>query len=112
MQKRFTDLDEIAQREKLNQEEANELRFMPEPEENRKAEVTDKREKRKRKEIAGADTIMNRMMQWQFTKEQKAELEKMMEIGIPKAEILAVFYPETDVAEMRKLRQMYEVTNG
>jgi len=51
---------------------------------------------------------MNRMMQWQFTKEQKAELEKMMELGIPKAEILTVFYPETDVAEMRKLRQMYQ----
>ena len=112
MQKRFSDLDEMVQKEKLNHEEANELRFIPEPEENKKAEVTDKREKRKRKEIAGADTIMNRMMQWQFTKEQKAELEKMMEIGIPKAEILAVFYPETDVAEMRKLRQMYEVTNG
>ena len=108
MQKRFTDLDEMAQREKLNHEEANELRFMLEPEEYEKPQATDKSQKKKRKEITGADTIMNRMMQWQFTKEQKAELEKMMELGIPKAEILAVFYPETDVAEMRKLRQMYQ----
>ncbi len=107
MKKRFTDLDETAQREKLNREEANELRFMPEPEERTEADAADKREKTKRKEIAGEDTIMNRMMQWKFTKEQKEELNKMMELGIPKSEILTVFYPETDVAEMRKLRQMY-----
>lgn len=50
---------------------------------------------------------MNRMAQWQYSKEQKEELHKMMALGMTKAEILAVFYPETDVAKMREIRRTY-----
>ena len=50
---------------------------------------------------------MNRMAQWQYTKEQKEELHKMMALGMTKVEILAVFYPETDVAKMREIRHTY-----
>lgn len=37
-------------------------------------------------------------------KEQKQELHKMTALGMTKAEILAIFYPETDVAKMREIR--------
>ena len=62
-----------------------------------------------KRKIAGEDTIMNRMAQWQYSKEQKEELHKMMALGMTKAEILAVFYPETDVAKMREIRRTYRV---
>ena len=50
-------------------------------------------------------TIMNRMAQWQYSKEQKEELHKMMALGMTKAEMLAIFYPETGVAKMREIRR-------
>lgn len=62
---------------------------------------------RKAEKTRGEDTIMNRMEQWQYSKEQKEELHKMMAISMAKAEILAVFYPETDVAKMRQIRRIY-----
>lgn len=40
-------------------------------------------------------------------KEQKDELHRMIAIGMPKKDILAVFYPETDVAKMREIRWTY-----
>ena len=106
MKKRFLSLDEKEQRERLNREQENELQYAPEPMQNtimeKKSEAT--QEKRK---LVGEDTIMNRMAQWQYTKEQKEELHKMMALGMTKVEILAVFYPETDVAKMREIRRTY-----
>ena len=55
---------------------------------------------------------MNRMAQWQYSKEQKEELHKMMALGMTKAEILAVFYPETDVAKMREIRRTYRAVKN
>ena len=55
---------------------------------------------------------MNRMAQWQYSKEQKEELHKMMALGMTKKEILAVFYPETDVAKMREIRRTYRAVKN
>lgn len=108
MKKRFLSLDEKEQRERLNREQKNELQYAPETVQTtvtkKKSEL--KQEKRK---LVGEDTIMNRMAQWQYSKEQKEELHKMMALGMTKAEILAVFYPETDVAKMREIITMYKV---
>lgn len=112
MRKRFLSLDEKEQREKLNKEQENELQYAPEEEDTKETGEEAKpsgsggagTSKRK---IAGEDTIMNRMAQWQYSKEQKEELHKMMALGMTKAEILAVFYPETDVAKMREIRRTY-----
>lgn len=60
----------------------------------------------------GEDTIMNRMAQWQYTKEKKEELHKMMALGMSKAEILAVFYPETDVLKIREIRRTYRAVKN
>lgn len=106
MKKRFLSLDEKAQREKLNREQENELQYAPEPVQ---TTVTEKKSepKQEKRKLVGEDTIMNRMAQWQYTKEQKEELHKMMALGMTKAEILAVFYPETDVGKMRRIRRAY-----
>ena len=114
MRKRFLSLDEKEQREKLNKEQENELQYAPEEEDTKETGEEAKptgsggagTSKRK---IAGEDTIMNRMAQWQYSKEQKEELHKMMALGMTKKEILAVFYPETDVAKMREIRRTYRV---
>lgn len=106
MKKRFLSLDEKEQRERLNREQENELQYAPEPVQ---TTVTEKKSepKQEKRKLVGEDTIMNRMTQWQYSKEQKEELHKMMALGMTKAEILAVFYPETDVAKMREIRRTY-----
>ena len=111
MKKRFLSLDEKEQRDRLNREQENELQYAPEPVQSTvaKKKSEPKREKRK---LVGEDTIMNRMAQWQYSKEQKEELHKMMALGMTKAEILAVFYPETDVAKMREIRRTYRAVKN
>ncbi len=54
------------------------------------------------------DSIMQRVAHWNYTKEQKMELHKMMAFGVPQAEILKIFYPETDVKAMKALREKYQ----
>lgn len=89
MRKRFLSLDEKEQREKLNKEQENELQYAPEEEDTKETGEEAKptgsggagTSKRK---IAGEDTIMNRMAQWQYSKEQKEELHKMMALGMTK----------------------------
>ncbi len=38
--------------------------------------------------------------------------DKMMALGMTKAEILAVFYPETDVAKMGEIRRTYRAVKN
>lgn len=110
MKKRFLSMEEKEQREKFNREQGNELQYAPDSvqEETVKKEQEEKQE---RQRITGEDTIMNRMAQWQYSKEQKEELHKMMALGMEKEEILAVFYPETDVIKMREVRRTYRSKN-
>ncbi|MGN1196844.1 MAG: VirD4-like conjugal transfer protein, CD1115 family [Acetatifactor sp.] len=117
MRKRFLSLDEKEQREKLNKEQNNELQYASEEEDTKENGEEAKpsgsggggTSKRK---IAGEDTIMNRMARWQYSKEQKEELHKMMALGMTKEEILAIFYPETDVAKMREIRRTYRAVKN
>ena len=111
MKKRFLSLDEKEQKEKLNREQENELQYAPEPEQSTIIEKKSEQKQEKRK-LVGEDSIMNRMAQWQYSKEQKEELHKMMALGMTKAEILAVFYPETDVAKMREIRRTYRAVKN
>ena len=74
-------------------------------------EQTDKKEEAQGHRLLGEDTIMNRMAQWQYSKEQKDELHKMIAMGMPKDTILAVFYPETDVLKMRELRRTFRAVH-
>lgn len=65
-----------------------------------------------RKKPEGGDSLMNRMAQWHYSEEQKAELHKMTALGMPKETILAVFYPETDVEILRELQKTYQVAQN
>ncbi len=71
-----------------------------------------KKAKVHRKKPEGGDSLMNRMAQWHYSEEQKAELHKMTALGIPKETILAVFYPETDVEILRELQKTYQVAQN
>lgn len=62
----------------------------------------------KRKKPDGEDTLTNRMAQWQYSVEQKEELHRMMEAGVPKEKILSVFYPETEAEKMREIREQFQ----
>lgn len=66
----------------------------------------------KKRRIEGEDTIMNRMAQWQYSKEQKEELHKMIALGMPKETILGIFYPETEVVKMREVRRTFRVMHN
>lgn len=113
LKKRFLSMDEQEQKEKMHRELDNELEYPQEPIQDHQKAKYDKSEtlaktvNRPRPE--GADTIMNRMAQWQYSKEQRDELHKMMAVGMTNEEILAVFYPDTSVAKLREIRKTYRV---
>ena len=117
MKKRFISMEEQEQKEQLDREQDNELLYaqedVPEP------ETAGTKPKQAAKEpvpepeaagrrIEGEDTIMNRMAQWKYSKEQKDELHKMIALGMPTKTILAVFYPETDIIKMREIRKTFQ----
>ena len=62
------------------------------------------REKPKWEKPKWEDTITNRMLHWSYTTEQKEELKKALAAGVPKATILAYFYPEVTVEKMSSYR--------
>ena len=58
-------------------------------------------------EFEGADSIFNRSVNWQFSKEQVAEIKIARKAGIPESKILEYFYPSTSVEEMVRIREEY-----
>lgn len=101
MSKRFTKLDEKEQKEKLNQELEAELEYAEEM--NQKINEMRQVNRPNLKE----DTIMNRMIHWPYTKEQKEEARKAMAAKVPQSKILEYFYPETSVEHMIKVRESF-----
>lgn len=118
MKKRFISMEEQEQKEQLDREQDNELMYAPEEEpDNEPAQEAAEPERAADKEdraeaggrrLEGEDTIMNRMAQWKYSKEQKDELHRMIALGMPTKTILAVFYPETDVIKMREIRKTFQ----
>lgn len=119
--KRFTDLDEQEQKDKLYEDMEPELEFafdteedIPEPFVTESAEepgtVAEQRNKPQvTKPIDRAkDSIPYRLFHWRFTVEQKEELKRAMEVRVPKDVILSYFYPETSVVKMMEIRRRYE----
>ena len=105
MKKRFISMEEQEQKEQLYREQDNELMYAPEEPEYEAAEPEQAAAGRS---LEGEDTIMNRMAQWKYSKEQKDELHRMIALGMPTKTILAVFYPETDVIKMREIRKTFQ----
>ena len=100
--RRFSELEEESEKEKLNRSQENELEYSQETEPERVDETPDER-----KDTDWEDTITNRMMHWSYSEEQKAELRKAMAAGIPKSVVLSFFYPNTPSGEMAKIREQY-----
>ena len=116
IKKRFLEMEEEGQRDRFHMEENNELQYAQEDitdkeEKEQTAQTTGKTPSRRRKQ-SGEHTIMNRMAQWQNSHQQKDELHKMMDIRMPQEDILAVFYPETDVEKMRERRMAFQSVQG
>ena len=115
MERRFMDLDEREQKEKLYMEEEPELAYADEMFEELESgeeqqpdvgtgEIVIGEERDSNRE----DSISYRMLHWHFTVEQKEELKRAMAVKIPKKVILSYFYPETSVAKMMEIRRRYE----
>ncbi len=118
MKKRFISMEEQEQKEQLDREQDNELMYAPEEPEQESEPVREDvhtgqeqavpKQSAGGRRLEGEDTIMNRMAQWKYSKEQKDELHKMIALGMPTKTILAVFYPETDVIKMREIRKTFQ----
>ncbi len=65
-----------------------------------------------RGKLPGEDTIVNRMAQWKYTQEQKDELHKMMDMGMPQEDILSIFYPETGAGEMHRFLLAFQTAHN
>ena len=111
-------MEEQEQKEQLDREQDNELMYAPEEPEQESGPVREDvhtgqeqavpKQSDGGRRLEGEDTIMNRMAQWRYSKEQKDELHRMIALGMPTKTILAVFYPETDVIKMREIRKTFQ----
>lgn len=111
MEKRFTELDEQEQRNRLNDEMAPELEYafdmedeMPDSSE----ESTGVMKSLVTGEQGKEDSISYRLFHWKFSVEQKEEVKRAMAVRVPKEVILSYFYPETSVVKMMEIRRRYE----
>ena len=102
LSRRFSELEEESEKAKLNSTQDNELEYSEEPEQERVDEIPDEK-----KDTDWEDSITNRMMHWNYSEEQKAELRKAMDARIPKSVILSFFYPKTSPGDMAKIREQY-----
>ena len=107
--RRFTNLDEKEQKEKLNSERSKELEFSEETESSTaNNEASSGGASVASRKHLKEDTVMNRMVYWKFSEEQKVEGKKALAAKIPKQTILSYFYPETPLSEMVQIRESIE----
>ncbi|SCP98631.1 VirD4-like conjugal transfer protein, CD1115 family [Anaerobium acetethylicum] len=109
---RFASIKESIQKEQRNSAQKKGLRYA---EENRDevskgkaAGKANNSDAEARHQITGADTITKRMISWKYSQEQKEELRLAFAAGMPKEDILAYFYPDVPVEQMREIRENYE----
>jgi type IV secretion system protein VirD4 len=108
--RRFTRQDEAQQKAKIDREMDNELEYT---DESAKASDTDGSQAggagaaRIKTTAASAteweDTVANRITHWEYTDEQVRLVQEAMKNRVPKAKIMAVFYPDVPVQEMKDI---------
>ena len=111
MKKRFMDLDEAQTVQAFHEEQDQELMYSAEEtgaaavetEEQPPAPAAETKKPRD-----ASNSIPYRLMHMSFTKEQKAELKRAMDVRVPKDVILSYFYPDTPVAKMMEIRRQHE----
>ena len=116
LSRRFSMQDEAEQKAKIDREQANELEYV---DESQKSEATESANASsgsadakpvrnpEREKPKWEDTIINRMLHWSYTPEQKEEVKKALAAGVPKATILTYFYPEVTVEKMSSYRKKH-----
>ena len=107
MKRRFQVIDEREQKKKLNEMQGRELEYT---EEGNHAGTGDGHKETKGSRlpmIQGEDTIINRMITWKFSKEQKDELRSALKEKMPKEDILQFFYPDIPAEEMARVREEF-----
>lgn len=109
LQQRFLKLDEQQQKEQLNRELDAELEYVPDIKDGPETTVEKEERPSGRKKLVGPDTLVNRMLQWEYSPEQKEELNRMMECGMPTEDILCIFYPTTSADQLRGARAAFEL---
>ena len=108
LKKRFTKLDEDKQKDKRNMELNNELEFSDETFANGEESSGGNSKiisRMKNKKVKWEDTISNRMIHWNYSSEQKAEVIKAIKANVPLPFILEYFYPDVSVERMAKERE-------
>lgn len=63
-------------------------------------------------EIQGNDSLINRIGQWSYSKEQKVEMHKAFEAGMSSDLLLEFFYPDMPVVAMRKIIASFKENGG
>ncbi|MBQ7774764.1 MAG: TraM recognition domain-containing protein [Lachnospiraceae bacterium] len=106
MSRRFSQLEEESEKDKLNRMQDNELEYTEESAVEVMTPQTDKRT-----EPNWEDTIANRMVHWSYSAEQKAQVQRAMENKLPKSLVLSFFYPETPARDMETIISQYLADN-
>lgn len=121
LNRRYTKQDEKEQRDRINEEQANELEYAPDEVNDANSENDDKADegsasggshhtmnRRERKKVTEwEDTISNRMLYWEYSNEQKTELYEAIKAGVPKELLLEYFYPDVAPDAMNQIRNTY-----
>lgn len=136
MERRFISLDEQERRRQYNEQYAKEIVYqipgevpeMAEPDETDTGESggmvqnlvsvlpdrgdvkkeSQKPARREKQLQGGEDNITFRLLHWNFTKEQKAEVKRALDARLPKDYILSYAYPANSVIKMMACRKQYE----
>ena len=104
--KRFTMLDEKEQKEKFNREQSKELEYTEDESKSGSSDGNGGNSlvvSKDRKKPEWEDTIVNRVLHWEYSEEQKAEMKKAMADGIPRERIMEYFYPEVSAQQLRQV---------
>ncbi len=101
MAERFLEIDKKEKKQKADREMSYELEYQEETDNTGGEKATSERKPLKN------DTVTNRMLNWNFSKEQREEAKMAMKEGILVNEILKYFYPETPAEEMKAERKKF-----
>ena len=109
MQQRFLQSDEDYQKKQFNEELDMTLEYEdPELELQEGENPEEDNPLSTKPEKQNPNTLFERLREYDYSEEQKAELRRAMSMRMPMKDILQFFYPEIPVEEMRNINQMYE----
>ena len=103
LEKRFMELDEETQKEKYREEQQTQVLY-----EEEMSELEAQHKDGAGEMAEEEDSVFYRLIHMPFTKEQKAEVKRAMDVHVPMDVILSYFYPDTPVTRMMEIRRKYE----